>query len=293
MRLPGIGGSRRIMDGNTGEMRDVASDKPWDSAFLRRITEANNTIDTATADIRFRIGHVTRQLLAQGKHLTMNAAEHCAVETSIKAMADAFDAVATALEKLRVVSQSEVWVNKDVTKVAQNLAALVHAVSDLDAVRELSGDKMESTQSVLSRCATVLRRGCDVLELVREVTGIELGVNNLGMSADEFKRLAGVKPGGGRDPGPRPEELLGFRVSSVASPEEEQSAGEENCVPACVPEEAQSDVKKCSVCGLDDPPRGEGILPLVDLRDNGLVLCLTCWQDARARQLGHDKSRRD
>jgi hypothetical protein len=336
--IPGVVGSRRIadeVDKKTGEMKTIPA-RPWDKAFIERVTNTQNTFTTALADIRYRIGGLTRQLLAQGKHMTMNQAEYKAATASIDALSQTFVAACAMVENLHKVACSDVWVSQDVEKVAKDLAALVHAATDLDAFRQLPDSMVPKTAKVMGDCANVLRKGSEVLGLVREVSGIELGVNNLGMTAEEFKRLAGVDEP--EDHGPEPRDLL---PRSVRSPEPmtadelaqverlreearskfpvafEEPLGvgavedlggpksptpvhlhpnpadvrkammddlvqktEERAVIDTGEPEAQRDprTRVCDHCGLEDPPRGEGIPAVVEKRANDKMLCFTCWQ---------------
>jgi hypothetical protein len=248
-QIPGVIGSRRTLDEvdlNTGSMGTVPV-KPLDPEFIKRVVSVKETFNTALDDVRFRIGGLTRQLLAQGKHLTMSTSEYTEAAQSIEALALTLEAASSLLESTSKVANAEVWISKDVEKIVKSLAALVHAATDLNAYRELSADKVQSTTQLVRDCAGVLRKGSDVLKLVREVTGIELGVNNLGVSTLEFKKLAGVS--GVVETGPAPAELLGSFKNPVpeAEPTPEQLEALRTFRASKVQTEETKDMIPCSL----------------------------------------------
>lgn len=195
----------------TGSSKSEAQTNAVQSAFTKGLS-----------DIRFRITGLTRQLLAQGKHMTMTAQEYAETTKSIEALAQALTTAGSLIENLQAVAQSEVWISRDVEKIAQDLATIIHAASNLDAFQQLPNEMSQKTTfkttQALTACANVLRKSVDVLGLVRDISGIELGIGNLGLSADEFKHLAKDNTLEGRFEGPRPEDLPGFQQDRQGLP---------------------------------------------------------------------------
>lgn len=148
----------------------------------------------ATEDIRFRVAKAVRGILAQASNSAFSKTDQSEGPTSIKTLADVLRNAATLVDSLHDLARAEVLLSHDVGSVVSDVSDMIEACRDFEALRHVNSDVIKKLADSMDAAAQTVEKSEEVLDLVTQLSSIELGVNNLGISREEFAVLSGTQP---------------------------------------------------------------------------------------------------
>lgn len=175
---------------------NVASfpDSPKEKDILQRREDIELALVGATEDVRFRVAKAVRSLLSRASNSALSKSDLAPGPVSIKLLADVLRNAATLVDSIHDLSKAEVLLSADVGSVVSDVADMVEACRDFSALRHVSSGVIKKLADSMDAAAQTVEKSEEVLDLVGQLSSIELGVNNLGISREEFAILSGTKP---------------------------------------------------------------------------------------------------
>lgn len=168
--------------------------------LAERIKKIETTLVSRSEDARFRVAKAIRGLLGQGTRGAISPEERESGAKSIKLLADALRTVAALVDSLHELSRADIYLSRDIEEIATDIGDLVTVCTDFEALQHVGEPAVISLTKGLDAAAEVVEKSEDVLTLLSQLTDIELGVNNLGISRSEFQRLSGYETNSPVDP---------------------------------------------------------------------------------------------
>jgi len=157
----------------------------------KRSEALSETISKCADDVRFRVAKTVRGLLQEGNRGSISPEECSEGAKSIKVLAETLRNAAALVDNLHELARVDVALSRDIAEIAADIADLVHACRDFEALRLVPAQSIGNLAKRLDEAAQVVEKSEEVLSLVQALAGIEVGVNNVGLTRESFKKLSG------------------------------------------------------------------------------------------------------
>lgn len=149
---------------------------------------------SASNDIRFRVAKAVRALMVASSKSAITREDRAGAPKSIKNLAEVLRNTAALVDSIHELARGDSFISSDIGTIVDDVVDLVDACKDFEALRYVDPANVVRVSRSLDNAAQVVEKSEEMLDLVSQLDSVELGVNNLGISRDEFRRLAGEAP---------------------------------------------------------------------------------------------------
>lgn len=152
------------------------------------------TLTSATEDVRYRVANAVRSLMAFSAKAAIPNGDAVDAPKSVKILAEVLRNAATLVDSIHELAKTDVRLIAGTSAIVGDVIDLVEACRDVEALEHVEENLVVRACRGLDSAAQVVEKSEEVLDLVKQLGSVELGVNNLGITKDEFRRLAGEGP---------------------------------------------------------------------------------------------------